>query len=51
MRRGDSSNEDFGRLFVRYEPRIYGFIRSLVINPADSEDLLSRDSFHLVAEV
>ena len=25
---------------MRYEPRIYGFIRSLVINPADSEDLL-----------
>jgi RNA polymerase sigma-70 factor (ECF subfamily) len=40
MRCRDSSNEDFGRLFVRYEPRIYGFIRSLVINPADSEDLL-----------
>jgi RNA polymerase sigma-70 factor (ECF subfamily) len=36
----DGNDQNFGRLFVRCEPRIYGFIRSLVIHPADAEDLL-----------
>jgi RNA polymerase sigma-70 factor, ECF subfamily len=31
---------DFGRLFVLYQPRIYGYIRSLVIHRGDAEDLL-----------
>ena len=31
---------DFGRLFVRDEARIYGYIRSLVLHRADAEDLL-----------
>lgn len=36
-----SSNEcDFGRLFSQYQPRIYGYIRSLVANRGDAEDLL-----------
>ena len=35
-----SDDRDFGRLFVQYQPRIYGFIRSLVVHRADAEDLL-----------
>jgi RNA polymerase sigma-70 factor (ECF subfamily) len=35
-----SGEHDFGRLFVRYQPRIYGLIRSLVVRRADAEDLL-----------
>jgi len=31
---------DFGRLFVLYQPRIYGYIRSLVVHRSDAEDLL-----------
>jgi RNA polymerase sigma-70 factor, ECF subfamily len=31
---------DFGRLFVQHQPRIYGYIRSLVVGRADAEDLL-----------
>jgi RNA polymerase sigma-70 factor, ECF subfamily len=34
------NNGDFGRLFVQYETRIYGYIRSLVLNRTDAEDLL-----------
>ncbi len=35
-----SDDRDFGRLFVQYQPRIYGFIRSLVVHRDDAEDLL-----------
>jgi RNA polymerase sigma-70 factor, ECF subfamily len=35
-----SNEHDFGRLFVQYQPRIYGYIRSLVVCRADAEDLL-----------
>jgi len=35
-----SDEHDFGRLFVRYQSRIYGFIRSLVVHRNDAEDLL-----------
>ncbi len=35
-----SGEHDFGRLFVQYQPRIYGLIRSLVVHRADAEDLL-----------
>jgi RNA polymerase sigma-70 factor (ECF subfamily) len=35
-----AGEHDFGRLFVRYQPRIYGFIRSLVVSRTDAEDLL-----------
>lgn len=35
-----ADEHDFGRLFARYQPRIYGFIRSLVVGRADAEDLL-----------
>ena len=35
-----SDGYDFGRLFVRDEARIYGYIRSLVVHRADAEDLL-----------
>jgi RNA polymerase sigma-70 factor, ECF subfamily len=35
-----SDEHDFGRLFVQYQPRIYGLIRSLVVHRADAEDLL-----------
>lgn len=38
--RDRSDEHDFGRLFVQYEPRIYGYIRSLVMNRDDAEDLL-----------
>jgi len=31
---------DFGRLFVQYQPRIYGYIRSLLLHQADAEDVL-----------
>ena len=31
---------DFGRLFVQYQPRIYGYIRSLVADRSDAEDML-----------
>ena len=31
---------DFGRLFVQYQPRIYGYIRSLLLHRADAEDVL-----------
>ncbi len=31
---------DFGRLFVKFQPRIYGFIRSLVFNRDDAEEIL-----------
>ena len=33
-------DRDFGRLFARYQPRIYGYIRSLVAHRNDAEDLL-----------
>lgn len=33
-------DRDFGRLFAQYQPRIYGFIRSLVPNRSDAEDVL-----------
>ena len=33
-------DRDFGRLFARYQPRIYGYIRSLVAHRTDAEDLL-----------
>lgn len=38
----DARNDgcDFGRLFVQYQPRIYGFIRSLLVHRSDAEDLL-----------
>lgn len=35
-----SDEHDFGRLFVQYQPRIYGYIRSLVVGRDDAEDLL-----------
>ncbi len=35
-----SESHDFGKLLIQYQPRIYGFIRSLVPNRADAEDLL-----------
>jgi RNA polymerase sigma-70 factor, ECF subfamily len=35
-----SDEHDFGRLFVQHQPRIYGFIRSLVVHRGDAEDLL-----------
>jgi RNA polymerase sigma-70 factor, ECF subfamily len=35
-----SGEHDFGRLFVQFQPRIYGFIRSLVVHRSDAEDLL-----------
>jgi RNA polymerase sigma-70 factor (ECF subfamily) len=35
-----SSGEDFVRLFVQHESRIYAFIRSLVFQTSDAEDLL-----------
>jgi len=31
---------DFGKLLIQHQQRIYGFIRSLVTNRADAEDLL-----------
>ena len=31
---------DFGRLFAAHQPRIYGFIRSLVPHRSDAEDIL-----------
>jgi RNA polymerase sigma-70 factor, ECF subfamily len=34
------ADNDFGRLFVRYQARIYGYIRSLVVYRSDAEDLL-----------
>jgi RNA polymerase sigma-70 factor (ECF subfamily) len=33
-------DRDFGRLFARYQSRIYGYIRSLVMDRSDAEDLL-----------
>lgn len=38
--RHQSDQCDFGLLFVQYEPRLYGYIRSLVMHRADAEDLL-----------
>ncbi len=38
--RQPTDQHDFGRLFVQYQPRIYGFIRSLVAHRNDAEDLL-----------
>jgi RNA polymerase sigma-70 factor (ECF subfamily) len=38
--RPTNDEHDFGRLFVRYQSRIYGFIRSLVVHRDDAEDLL-----------
>lgn len=35
-----NGDHDFGRLFVRHQSRIYGFIRSLVVHRTDAEDLL-----------
>jgi RNA polymerase sigma-70 factor, ECF subfamily len=35
-----SADCDFGRLFVRYQARIYGYIRSMVVHRTDAEDLL-----------
>jgi len=35
-----SDERDFGRLFVQYQPRIYGYIRSLVAQRTDAEDVL-----------
>lgn len=36
----ESNDRNFGRLFVQYEARIYGYIRSLVLHRTDAEDLL-----------
>ena len=33
-------DRDFGRLFVRHQARIYGYIRSLVPRRCDAEDIL-----------
>jgi RNA polymerase sigma-70 factor (ECF subfamily) len=38
--RDQTDEHDFGRLFARHQPRIYGFIRSLVVGRTDAEDLL-----------
>ena len=35
-----AEERDFGRLFVKHQSRIYGFIRSLVVHRSDAEDLL-----------
>lgn len=35
-------NEEFVRLFVRHEPRIYAYIRSLVVDPNDAEEVLQQ---------
>ena len=35
-----SKDHDFGRLFVKYQPRMYGYIRSLVANRTDAEEIL-----------
>jgi RNA polymerase sigma-70 factor (ECF subfamily) len=35
-----AEGHDFGRLLIQHQQRIYGFIRSLVANRADAEDLL-----------
>jgi len=35
-----TDQHDFGRLFVQYQPRIYGYIRSLVADRNDAEDML-----------
>lgn len=48
---GDSSSDSlnrpdhhrsamFMRLFIKYEPRVYAYIRSLVVNQADAEEVL-----------
>ena len=37
---GVSSEHDFGRLFVRHQTCIYGYIRSLVASRNDAEDVL-----------
>lgn len=34
------NDHDFGRLFAQNQPRIYGYIRSLVAHRSDAEDLL-----------
>lgn len=36
----ESDECNFGRLFVQYEARLYGYIRSLVTHQTDAEDLL-----------
>ncbi len=35
-----TEERDFGKLFVRYQPRIFGYICSLVTQNCDAEDLL-----------
>jgi len=36
----NTRSASFMRLFIKYEPRIYAYIRSLVINQADAEEVL-----------
>jgi RNA polymerase sigma-70 factor (ECF subfamily) len=35
-----AASSDFGRLFVQFEPRIHGFIRSLVADRHEAEEIL-----------
>lgn len=38
--RNSTVENDFGKLFVQYQPRIYGYIRSLLRHRTDAEDVL-----------
>jgi RNA polymerase sigma-70 factor (ECF subfamily) len=35
-----SPDRDFGRLYAQYQTRLYGFIRTLLANHSDAEDVL-----------
>lgn len=36
----DPQHDEFMRLFLEYQPRIYGYIRSLVLQRADADDIM-----------
>lgn len=46
-RHGSDCNEVFVELLMRHQQRLYGFIYTLVPNPADAEDLLQQTSLVL----
>lgn len=40
----DPRHDEFMRLFLEHQPRIYGYIRSLVFQKADADDILQETS-------
>ena len=47
----EMGEQNFARLLLHFQTRIYSFIRSFVVSPADADDLLQEDRGCALAEV